>query len=56
MLLLEQNTIKKGQVDNKVKLEKDNSKEYKFEAIHDNKVNTKESNSEYLLSFYYLVS
>ena len=59
MSLLEQNTIKKGRVDenNVAKLDtsnNDNSK-YKVKAIYNSTVYTKKSKSDYLLELYYLV-
>ena len=49
MLLLKQDIIRKGQVETIIKLDKSNSKEYKFEVICDNKVYIKESDSGYHL-------
>ena len=59
MLLLEQNIIKKEQMDDKnaEKLDAGNkSWEYKLEAIWDNTVYTKKSESGHLPGLYYLVS
>ena len=61
MSLLEQDTIRKGQVDKKVKqMEFDtgnnNSGEYKVEAVWDSVVYTIESKSGHLPGLYYLVS
>ena len=57
MLLLEQNTTRKGWVDkNATKLEVGNSKEYKIEALWDSAVYAQESESGYLPGLYYLVS
>ncbi len=42
MLLLEQNTKKKGQVETAIELDKDDSKEYEVKAIRNSEVNTKE--------------
>lgn len=38
------------------KLEKDNHKEFEVEAICNNEIYAKESDSDYLPGFYYLVS
>ena len=59
--LLEQDTTRKGRVDEEVRQIKfdvgDNkSREYKVEAIRDSAVYVRESKSGYLLGFYYLVS
>ena len=61
MFLLEQNIIKKGQVDEK-KVEQlefkvgSNNKEYKVEDIYDSAIYAKESEADHLLGFYYLIS
>ena len=60
MLLLEQNTTKKKQMDENIATKlgagDNKSREYKVEAICDSAVYTKKSKSGYLLEFYYLVS
>ena len=56
MSLLEQDTIKKGQVKTAIELDKGNNKEYKVKTIYDSKVYAKKfDNSHYLLDRYYLV-
>ncbi len=63
MSLLEQDTNRKGWVDNKAlpKPEKDlgfearGNKEYEFEAIIDSAVYGQQANSNQMLGFYYLV-
>lgn len=59
ILLLEQNTFRKKQVDKKVRLiefdTSNNNKEYKIETIQDSTIYTKESKS-HLPRLYYLVS
>ncbi len=55
MSLLEQNTTKKGQVKTTIELNESDSKEYKFEAICDSTVYTRELKG-HLLGLYYLVS
>ncbi len=45
MLLLEQDTTKKGRVETAIELDKGNSEEYKVKAICDSKVYAKESDS-----------
>ncbi len=54
MLLLKQDTRKKGQVETARELDKGNSKEYKVKAICDNVVFVKKSES-YISGLYYLV-
>ena len=58
MSLLEQDTTRKGQVDeNMTELDASNdSGEYKVEAIWDNTINTKELESGHLPELYYLIS
>ena len=58
MSLLEQDTIRKGRVeDESVELDGGNENgEYKVEAIRDNEVYTRESESGHLPGLYYLVS
>ena len=59
MSLLEQNTIKKGQMDENDATELDagnDSSKYKVEAIRNSVVYAKESKSGYLRGLYYLVS
>ena len=60
MSLLEQDTTKKGQVDEKVKqiefdTSKNNSGKYKVEVIWDSAVYVRESEPGHLPGFYYLV-
>ena len=55
MLLLEQDTISKKQVEIAIKLDKNDSKEYEIEASCDSKIYAKELDSSYLPSFYYLI-
>ena len=59
VLLLEQNTIKKGRVDEKVRqMEFDadnNSRKYKMEAFWDSTIYTKELESNHLPGIYHLV-
>ena len=57
MLLLEQNTTRKGRVDeNAMELDVGNdSGEHKVEAIRDSAVYTRESKSSHLLGIYYLI-
>ena len=58
MLLLEQNTIKKRQIDEnatKLDISKNNSGEYKIKVISNNAVYIRESKSSHLLELYYLV-
>ena len=59
MLLLEQDIIRKGRVNDKnaVELDAGNNKsgEYKVEAIWDSAVYAKEVESDHLLGLYYLV-
>ena len=55
--LLEQNITKKGQVkETQLELDTGEKEEYKIEAIWDSAVYVRESESGYLLGFYYLVS
>ena len=55
MLLLEQDTTKKGRVNKKImELEANNSKEYKMEAIWNSAVYTNKAEG-YLPGLYYLV-
>ena len=58
MLLLEQDTTKKGRVDNEnVELDTgDKNGKYEVEAIWDSMVYTRESESSHLLGLYYLFS
>ena len=57
MLLLKQDTIKKEQMDENVtKLDANNSKKYKVEAIWYNAIYVEESESSQLPGFYYLVA
>ena len=61
MSLLEQNTTRKGRVDEKTveQLEFEaggDNKEYEVEGIHDSAVYAKESEAGHLLGLYYLVS
>ena len=57
MSLLEQDTTRKGWVDNKAELDAgNNSGKYKVEAIWDSTVYAKESESGHLPGLYYLVS
>ena len=56
MSLLKQTITRKEQVKIAIKLDKDDSKEYKVEAICDSEIYAKEiDNSHHLSSFYYLV-
>lgn len=57
MLLLEQDIIRKKQVDknNIIELDIGNNKKYKIEAIYNSMVYAKESKLEHQLGFYYLV-
>ena len=56
MLLLEQDTIKKGRVDNETELDAGNNNgKYEVEAIRDSVVYAKESESGHLPGLYYLV-
>ena len=59
MLLLKQDTTKKGRVDknNATELDASNNKdrEYELEAIQNSAVYARESESDYLLGLYYLV-
>ena len=59
MLMLEQDTIKKGWVDKNV-MELDvvnnDSRKYKIEAIRNSAIYTRESKSDSLSALYYLVS
>ena len=58
MLLLEQNTTRKGRIDEKVtklEFEAGNSKEYKVEAIWDNAIYANKAKG-HLLGLYYLVA
>lgn len=58
MSWLEQNTIKKRQVDepiSQIKLDEGNSKEYKVEVICDNEIYIKKSDSGHLQGLYYLI-
>ena len=59
MSLLEQDTIRKERMDNKVTeldFEAGNSKEYKVETIWDNTVYAMESESSHLPGLHYLVA
>ena len=56
VLLLEQDTTKKGQEFLVPEFESGNDKEYKVEKIQDSAVYMRESESGYLPGFYYLVS
>ncbi len=56
MSLLEQDTTRKGLVETAIELDGSNSENYKVNAICDNVVYAKESDSnDHLLGFYYLV-
>lgn len=57
MSLLEQNTLKKGRIDemSQPELERSSRKEYEINAIYDSKVYANESEG-YLPGLYYLVS
>ena len=55
MLLLEQDIIKKRQVETAIKLVKGKSKEYKVKAIYDNTVYASKL-EDYLPGYYYLIS
>ncbi len=55
MLLLEQDSTRKGRVETAIELDKGNSKEYEVKAIRDSTVYTRELKG-YLLGFYYLIS
>ena len=55
--LLEQDSTKKGWMDNKTELDTgDDSGEYEVEAIRDSAVYARESESSHLPGLYYLVS
>ena len=57
MSLLEQDTTRKGQVDDETELDaSDNSGEYKVEAIWDSAVYARELELGHLPGLYYLVS
>ena len=56
MLLLKQDTISKGQVEEtKLKLDVGNGEEYKVEAIWDNALYARKLELDYLPGLYYLV-
>lgn len=60
MLLLEQNTTRKGQIDKKIKYTTEfntnnNNKKYKMGEIRDSPIYTKESDG-YLSRLYYLIA
>ena len=63
MLLLEQDTIRKEQVDNKALLELEKNwkfktggdQEYKAKAIIDNAIYKQQANNNQILGFYYLI-
>ncbi len=53
MLLLEQDTTKKGQVKTAIELDESGREEYEVKAICDSKISAKESDSGQLLGLYY---
>ena len=58
MLLLEQDNIRKEQVDdeNETEIDVGNSREYEVRAIWDSAIYARKSKSDHLQSLYYLVS
>ncbi len=56
MSLLEQDITRKGQVETVIQLEEGDSKKYNVKAIRNSEIYIKESDSDHLLSLYYLVS
>lgn len=56
MSLLEQDIIKKEQVEISIELDEGNSKKYKVQTICNSKIFAKESYSGHLLGLYYLLS
>ncbi len=56
MLLLEQDTIRKGRVETAIELNEGDNEEYEVKTICDNEVYAKESDCGHLPGLYYLVS